>query len=179
MTKKVLDKPTPSIEELAKKWKLPVSRIRQLVRQGAKVEHEHTNEERPAEEIARDHLGERPDYYSKLEKAGLEEEITDKTPLKDVIHDFVHSKNKTFKGHSKKLRIKQALAAWYAKQNKQQREEVEMDKEVSKTVKEAVVDLIKEDFVSMRDRLHEALEEKAIAKLDERKKRIAENYFDK
>lgn len=35
----------------------------------------------------------------------------------DVIDDFVHSKNKTFAGDSKKQRIRRALGAYYKKQN--------------------------------------------------------------
>jgi hypothetical protein len=33
----------------------------------------------------------------------------------DYIHDFVHSKNKVFKGDSKKQRIHRALGAYYSK----------------------------------------------------------------
>ena len=43
----------------------------------------------------------------------LDEVITPDTPASDVIHDFVHSKNKMFKGDSKKERIKRALGAYY------------------------------------------------------------------
>lgn len=42
---------------------------------GTKVEMEHTNEHGKAEEIAADHLTEDPDYYTKLEKAGLADEL--------------------------------------------------------------------------------------------------------
>lgn len=35
---------------------------------GRKIEMEHTNDEKTAEEIAKDHLTEDPDYYIKLEK---------------------------------------------------------------------------------------------------------------
>lgn len=41
---------------------------------GLKAEKkEHTNDEQTAEEIVADHLSEDPHYYSKLDKAGLEE----------------------------------------------------------------------------------------------------------
>ena len=43
----------------------------------------------------------------------VNEVLSKNASASDYIHDFVHSKNKTFKGHSKKLRIKQALAAYY------------------------------------------------------------------
>lgn len=42
---------------------------------GTKVEMEHTNDHGKAEEIAADHLTEDPDYYKKLEKAGLADEL--------------------------------------------------------------------------------------------------------
>ena len=51
----------------------------------------------------------------------LDEKITKSTPTKDVIHDFVHSKNKKFAGKSTKERIKMALGASYA----MKKEEVE------------------------------------------------------
>lgn len=45
------------------------------LKKGIEVEKEHTNDPVKAEEIALDHLKEDPKYYSKLSKAGLEEEI--------------------------------------------------------------------------------------------------------
>jgi len=44
----------------------------------------------------------------------VNEVLTAKTPVKSVIRDFIHSKNKTFKGNSKKKRIKRALGAYYS-----------------------------------------------------------------
>jgi hypothetical protein len=38
---------------------------------GIEVEKEHTDDEKLAEKIARDHLAEDPHYYTKLKKAGL------------------------------------------------------------------------------------------------------------
>ena len=68
MVKKALDVPTPSVEEIAKKWKLNIPTVKKAVRSGNKVEKEHTTDTKKASEIARDHLGERPDYYRKLSK---------------------------------------------------------------------------------------------------------------
>jgi hypothetical protein len=48
------------------------------------------------------------------DKKKLDEVLTKKTPAKEVISDFVHSKNKMFKGDSKKQRIKRALGAYYS-----------------------------------------------------------------
>lgn len=43
------------------------------------------------------------------------ESLPDSASASDFIHDFVHSKNKKFKGDSTKQRIKRALGAYYAK----------------------------------------------------------------
>ena len=43
------------------------------LKKGIAVEKEHTNDPVKAEEIALDHLAEDPEYYTKLDKAGLEE----------------------------------------------------------------------------------------------------------
>ena len=44
---------------------------RRQLRKGTRVELEHTRDEQLARTIARDHLAEHPDYYSRLVKAGL------------------------------------------------------------------------------------------------------------
>lgn len=60
------------------------------------------------------------------DKKKLDEVLTKKTPAGKVIDDFVHSKNKMFKGDSKKQRIKRALGAYYDKHpEKSKNEEVE------------------------------------------------------
>ena len=38
---------------------------------GIEIEQEHTSDLNLAEKIARDHLAEDPEYYTKLKKAGL------------------------------------------------------------------------------------------------------------
>jgi len=45
----------------------------QEVKKGLKAEMEHTNDKDVASEIVADHLAEDPHYYTKLDKAGLEE----------------------------------------------------------------------------------------------------------
>jgi len=42
--------------------------IKQQIEKGKKIELEHTNDEKMAEEIAMDHLTEIPDYYDRLNK---------------------------------------------------------------------------------------------------------------
>ena len=64
---------TLSAEEIAQKHGVSLDTIKDQIAKGIRVEHEHTTSDQTAEEIARDHLGERPDYYEKLDKANLEE----------------------------------------------------------------------------------------------------------
>ena len=64
----VLDKKTPSVNELALKYNVPVTTINAAVIAGIKVELEHTSHRDVAKEIALDHLGERLDYYKQLAK---------------------------------------------------------------------------------------------------------------
>lgn len=59
---------TLTATQLAKKWNLSLTEIAKLIDQGAKVEREHTKSDKEAREIARDHIGEKPDYYKKLKK---------------------------------------------------------------------------------------------------------------
>jgi len=60
--------PTLSAREIAKKHGLSLAYIAKQIAKGVKVEKEHTKSIRQANEIARDHLGERPDYYIRLDK---------------------------------------------------------------------------------------------------------------
>ena len=69
-----LNAPLPPIETIAKKFDKPVDVIKRAVKSGSKVEKEHTKEQKTAEKIATAHVNERPDYYKKLNKAGLEEQ---------------------------------------------------------------------------------------------------------
>jgi hypothetical protein len=60
--KEQLDKTTPSVQQIASKFDKPISVIKKALKRGSKVETEHTSNIKNAREIARDHLGERPDY---------------------------------------------------------------------------------------------------------------------
>ena len=60
--------PTPSVEQIAQKHKVPVAVIQRQLKKGTEVEQEHTKDRKVAAEIARDHLAELPDYYTELEK---------------------------------------------------------------------------------------------------------------
>lgn len=70
-----LNKRTPSVEQLVIKYKVPKRDILIQLAKGIRVEMEHTNDEKTAREIALDHLGEDPRYYTKLQKAQLEESL--------------------------------------------------------------------------------------------------------
>ena len=59
-------------------------------------------------------------------KESLKEVLTKATPVKDVVHDFVHSKNPKFAKDNTKQRIKRALGAWYGMHpEKSNKEEIE------------------------------------------------------
>lgn len=64
----VLDKPTPTVGELAEKYHTSLLAVKQQLARGIKVEMEHTTKIRVAREIALDHLGEDLYYYKKLAK---------------------------------------------------------------------------------------------------------------
>lgn len=65
---KLLDVKTPTVDELTKKHKLTKEKVLAALEQGRKVEREHTKNPKVADEIARDHLGEKPNYYKLLKK---------------------------------------------------------------------------------------------------------------
>ena len=64
----ILDKPTPTVDELAEKYKTSLIHIKMQLRKGIKVEMEHTSHMKIAREIALDHLNEDLFYYDKLDK---------------------------------------------------------------------------------------------------------------
>lgn len=66
--RKYLDVPTPEVEAIAKKHGVSPDAIRKQLELGIKVEMEHTTSRRAAREIARDHLWEIKDYYTRLRK---------------------------------------------------------------------------------------------------------------
>jgi hypothetical protein len=65
---KVLNKPTPSVEELAQKYNVARQKILQQLDKGIKIEKEHTSDREAAKQIALDHLGEKLEYYDLLSK---------------------------------------------------------------------------------------------------------------
>jgi hypothetical protein len=67
-TDKLLDKKTPTVADLAEKYKTSLGVVEQQLKKGIKVEMEHTSKYRVAKEIALDHLNEDLHYYTKLAK---------------------------------------------------------------------------------------------------------------
>jgi hypothetical protein len=61
-------KPYKTVEQIAKKHRMDVSDIQKQLDMGAPIEHEHTNNQKLAVEIALQHLDEIPDYYTRLKK---------------------------------------------------------------------------------------------------------------
>jgi len=68
----LLDKLTMGVSKLAKKHNVSEKHIIDQLKKGIKVELEHTNTKKIAKEIALDHLGEDPNYYTKLSSLKLE-----------------------------------------------------------------------------------------------------------
>ena len=58
----------------------PRSLDHEQFRKGVKVELEHTDDPNISSEIAMDHLAEDPEYYTKLQAAGLADELDDEDP---------------------------------------------------------------------------------------------------
>lgn len=67
----LLNKPTLTPEQIAKKHRVSLADIDRQLKMGIKVEREHTKSNKVAREIALDHLSEFPDYYTKLLGAKL------------------------------------------------------------------------------------------------------------
>ena len=72
--KEQLNRPTPTAQEIIQKHRISPEELVAQLKLGVKVELEHTKDARTAYEIALDHLNERPDYYTALTRAGLEED---------------------------------------------------------------------------------------------------------
>lgn len=68
LKQKLLDKPTPTVGNLAEKYHTSLFAVQQQLARGIRVEMEHTSKYKVAKEIALDHLGEDLYYYKKLAK---------------------------------------------------------------------------------------------------------------
>ena len=68
MQNEELNVKTLTADEIAAKHNVPLEDIKKQIEAGIKIEHEHATADKTAEEIARDHLAERPDYYKRLKR---------------------------------------------------------------------------------------------------------------
>jgi len=84
--------PTLSVEEIARKHHVPAEQIAKELALGMEVEMEHTDDEDMANEIARDHLSELSDYYTRLKKMEQRSPKTDVSRLTfaDIEDIIVH-----------------------------------------------------------------------------------------
>ena len=124
-----LNKPVMTPEQLAKKHGKPVEVIKKAIQKGINVEKEHTTHSVDAKRIALAHIGEKPDYYTKLDKAGLEEaerrETHSKNPTKsasrfDGSDELVNVYKSTTPGQTVKTikKVVSEVAAWQRKEGK-------------------------------------------------------------
>ena len=81
---KELDKPTPTVADLAEKYHCSLLMIQSQLKKGIKVEMEHTSHFKVAKEIALDHLGERLDYYEKIAQFENEKDSDEAIPNEPV-----------------------------------------------------------------------------------------------
>jgi hypothetical protein len=93
-------KSAKTIEQIAKTHKVSPETIAHQVKMGTKIEGEHTKNSTIANKIARQHVGERPDYYSKLKKM-------EKTPVTEDHKEIASGKRKDDEGYMARLELDQ------------------------------------------------------------------------
>jgi hypothetical protein len=93
--KRLLDKPTPSLDTLAHKYGWDHETAETKIGQGIKVEMEHTSHADVAREIALDHLSEDPNYYGKLKKVEKKDDKKDKSEMHESWKEFGGTVSKT------------------------------------------------------------------------------------
>jgi hypothetical protein len=97
---KLLDKPTMTVAELAKKYRVTADEVSAELKKGMKVELEHTSKQDVAREIALDHLGEDLYYYKKLAKI---EKISEEHGQFVIYENAVVELAKKLKKHQEEL----------------------------------------------------------------------------
>jgi hypothetical protein len=91
-------------EELAKKHNVPVSKIKDQLKKGTKVEKEHTNDSELASVIASQHLDELPDYYDRLAKIEKTQKDNTKDPVSSLEKELVSLKDISYSSIDKLMR---------------------------------------------------------------------------
>lgn len=87
-----------SLNDIAKKFKVKISRLTKELNKGIEVENEHTKNKEKAREIAMDHLSEFPDYYERLEK--MEKQANKKWEsfdLKKIVRESITNRKSKFR----------------------------------------------------------------------------------
>jgi hypothetical protein len=79
----ILNKKVMTPKEISKHFDVPLDYVKDQLKIGMKVEKEHTSDSITAKRIALAHLSEKPDYYKKLKKVGLEEKLNYEKHTKD------------------------------------------------------------------------------------------------
>ena len=94
-----LDKPTPSVKELADMHNVSTSHILKQLEMGIEAEYEHTSDFKIAKEIALDHIAEDPNYYDHLKF--IERTLKSKSYRKGYKAAKLSGRRKTRKLHTK------------------------------------------------------------------------------
>ncbi len=68
VSKKDTLKPVADVKQIAKKKGVSINKVKSAVKQGIGIEKEHTKDTATARQIALAHVGEKPNYYTKLKK---------------------------------------------------------------------------------------------------------------
>jgi transcriptional regulator of heat shock response len=87
-------KPFKTPEQIAKKHDVPVSKIKNQLKKGIKVEKEHTKDEEIASVIASQHLDELPDYYDRLAKVETKPVKEEKLVSEGLLNNSSQEKTK-------------------------------------------------------------------------------------
>lgn len=93
-------KPHKTSKQIAKKHKVPLSKIEDQLKKGVKVEKEHTKDPELASIIASQHLDELPDYYDRLAKI----ETTGSDPVKVLENELSKLKDTSYSSIDKLMR---------------------------------------------------------------------------
>jgi hypothetical protein len=91
-------------EQLAKKHNVPVSKIKDQLKQGTKVEKEHTKDSDLASIIASQHLDELPDYYDRLAKIEKTQKSNSKDPVSSLEKQLISLKDISYSSIDKLMR---------------------------------------------------------------------------
>ena len=136
--KEFLDKPTPSLDKIAKKKKIPLEKLKKELKTGINHEKEHTSRTDVAKEIALDHIGEIPDYYKRLKKI----EEAERTPERaKKLLDYLHTRPKYRRPDREGLGIN-----GYNSYDDYLRKQSEHDKKHVKQIKPLAIDAYEEGW---------------------------------